>query len=111
MKEKRKLFNLHPYCYWCKQRLYYPSAGGKLLSHAATLDHIYTKRDERRKSNDKVVLCCYLCNNRRGETRPEIWGNNRVVIRKKVATRITIFSPTQHDKCNKKYYLKKSSDD
>ena len=75
-KLKLRLFESSPYCYWCGQKLYYPPRRlGRVLDHAATLDHIFAKDDKRRKKGgDKIVLSCYLCNNTRSNMKPEDWA-------------------------------------
>lgn len=61
----------NPHCHWCKRMTILSSAemgSRKLPRNAATLDHVYTRKDARRTSDNKnqVVLACYDCNQRRG---------------------------------------------
>ncbi len=71
-----------PYCHWCDQKVYFyvPGSGEDMPDSAATLDHYYAKGDKRREANEVAsVLSCYRCNQKRGNTRPEEFGNKEEI--------------------------------
>ena len=75
---KNKLLEDFPYCHWCKRevRKFEQWPGCASPAWGATLDHFYAKGDKRRRENtNPVVLSCYRCNNKRGNTKPEKWAN------------------------------------
>jgi len=83
-----KLLKDSPYCHWCKceVRKFKPGPGRPPPEWAATLDHYYAKGDKRRGGKTPIprVLCCYGCNQKRGDMKPEDWenklGNNQGIM-------------------------------
>lgn len=60
-----KLWNQDPKCHWChvQTRIYPLKLGESPTSDFATIDHIYSRLDPRRKDNHSdCVLSCLKCN-------------------------------------------------
>jgi hypothetical protein len=69
-RQRRKMFEKHPFCYWCGCQLQLiERSGGKCPANAATIDHIYSRLHPNRTTichnETRRVLACYKCNNNR----------------------------------------------
>lgn len=69
---RERLWNKDPRCFWCGVVTKPTNKhGGKQENDMATLDHVYSRLDPKRKQNlnleVKTVLSCYLCNQKRGK--------------------------------------------
>lgn len=60
-------------CHWCGNDAPLDRTG-TTLQNRATLDHIYTAIDPRRKVGDETcVMACFLCNSKRGMLSVDEW--------------------------------------
>jgi len=94
-KRRKRLTEEAPYCHWCDQKVYFyvPGPGENMPDSAATLDHYYAKGDKRRETNESPsVLSCYRCNQKRGNTKSEEFGN-KLEINQKLGKRLNKNSP------------------
>lgn len=76
--KRHKLLRLHAeqhgLCKWCEKPCHLPGfagywrVNGNLGGKAATLDHVYHKRDPRRQGpgGNATVMACFTCNKQRG---------------------------------------------
>lgn len=59
-----------PRCYWCGRPtvIHEEVCGKKIPANAATIDHLWSRLDPRRKPGKPgpKVLACFKCNHRRG---------------------------------------------
>lgn len=60
--QRNRLWRKDPHCHWCG-RLTVNEQG--VRPDAATLDHVYSRLDFRRKGQGKHVLACWECNQAR----------------------------------------------
>lgn len=73
-----KLWINDPHCYWCGVETINPIGpqNGVLTADSATIDHIYSRLDPRRREphhygETRTVLSCYACNHERGREQNE----------------------------------------
>lgn len=74
-KLRSKLVKQNPYCFWCNQlTLNYKN----FVRHnaAATLDHLIPESKGGKHIRENLVLSCYGCNQKRGNTDAVEWLNN-----------------------------------
>ena len=70
-KQLLKMWNEDPHCHWCGRLTTLKGRNEpKLLPETATLDHLYSRLDPRRKAVNRTMekrrlLACYGCNQRR----------------------------------------------
>ena len=69
-KQLVKMWNENPHCHWCKKLTTLDHQGGRQEPDRATIDHLYSRLDPRRKSVNRTMekrrlLACYECNQRR----------------------------------------------
>src|SRR5688572_27785009 len=70
-KQLLQMWNENPHCHWCgKFTTLEGRTENKLTSETATLDHLYSRLDPRRKEINRTMekrrlLACYECNQRR----------------------------------------------
>jgi hypothetical protein len=70
MNRRLKLYKADPHCYWCGELTEYNPmpGGGKPKALEATVDHVYSQRDPRRRENPgKFVNAHNKCNLKRAE--------------------------------------------
>lgn len=75
-KQRKNLFNrFNGHCFWCGRQT---RLQGRQSSNFATVDHIYPRQDDRRRSlsneHSKKVLSCHSCNQLRGDMSFEEFG-------------------------------------
>jgi len=83
LSQREFLWRKDQHCYWCRRptRLIIPADHETMPDDAATIDHLYSKLDERRQERDlgiirrnrrgelkviRKVIACYACNQARG---------------------------------------------
>jgi hypothetical protein len=70
-KQLLKMWNEDPHCHWCGRMTTLEGRdGNKLSAETATLDHLYSRLNSRRKTVNRTMekrrlLACYECNQRR----------------------------------------------
>src|SRR5260370_34398570 len=57
-----RLFDKDPKCYWCKRQTLLTNRRGP---EQATIDHLFSRIDKRRETDQSKVLACYNCNHTR----------------------------------------------
>lgn len=68
-------------CHWCHRpiKIYHNIPQNEIHDDQATIDHIYTNKDPRRKAfkiariPSPFVMCCLPCNKKRGGRTVEKW--------------------------------------
>ena len=76
-KQRKRMFEEHPFCHWCGRPLQLIERnGGVARGDAATIDHVYSRLHPDRVTpchNEKRrVLACYKCNNERSREETKI---------------------------------------
>ena len=83
LSQREFLWRKDSHCYWCRRptKLIIPADHETMPDDAATIDHLYSKLDERRQERDlgivrrnrrgelkviRKVIACYACNQARG---------------------------------------------
>jgi len=70
-KQLLQMWSENPHCHWCGRTTTLDGRNeNKLTAETATLDHLYSRLDPRRKEINKTMekrrlLACYECNQRR----------------------------------------------
>jgi 5-methylcytosine-specific restriction endonuclease McrA len=61
-------------CFWCERKvIHYNDPSGKQESDQATLDHLINKVYGGGNNRRNLVLSCYRCNHKRGNTPLKTW--------------------------------------
>jgi hypothetical protein len=70
---RKRLWEKDPHCCWCGRltQLITPKHGEPTPPDMATIEHLYSKLDEQRKSRGMKLLACYECNHNRGNSQVE----------------------------------------
>lgn len=64
---RESLYRRNPHCYWCGMATVFLREKPIRDADTATVDHLYSKLHPRRKTDRRIVLACYGCNNERSK--------------------------------------------
>jgi hypothetical protein len=93
-KQLLKMWNENPHCHWCGRMTTLEGRDeNKLNPETATLDHLYSRLDPRRKEVNRTMekrrlLACYECNQRR--CHEEITASNTEKERRRILSALGI---------------------
>lgn len=85
LETKKIIYEISPICFWCgiKTYLWEDRIEKQSRPQKATIDHLYSKTDKRRKwfQNKKIsspiLLCCYKCNHNRNHRTVELFSKKK----------------------------------